>query len=154
VPEFIRDEQFTYVRCVVTRLQPISLGTRITRDELRQVPFARVSVGQPVVVKCRARRQRRAADPHGGDRWLTRFASGPYRACRRLEGDDPLLGVLAVGARSSEPEPRGSAPTEPLDHGLRSPTATQGALVGRMLAGSVSASISSTSWLDATRHFC
>jgi len=44
VPEFLRDEQFTYVRCVATRLQPIIPGSSITRDELKQVPFARVSV--------------------------------------------------------------------------------------------------------------
>jgi hypothetical protein len=45
VPEFLRDEQFTYVRWVATRLQPIILRRRITRDELRQAPFARVSAG-------------------------------------------------------------------------------------------------------------
>jgi hypothetical protein len=43
VPEVLRDEQFTYVRWVATRLQPIILRRRITRDELRQVPVARVS---------------------------------------------------------------------------------------------------------------
>ena len=43
MPEFLRDEQFTNVRWVATRLQPIILRRRITREELRQVPFARVS---------------------------------------------------------------------------------------------------------------
>jgi hypothetical protein len=43
VPEFLRDEQFTYVRSVATRLQPIILRRTITRDELQYVPFARVT---------------------------------------------------------------------------------------------------------------
>ena len=111
MPEFLRDEQFTYVRCVATRLQPIILRRSITRDELRQVPFARVSaehrswwsakhggsgVQHILTVECPA--------PESLDRWqragrpelpaaALRAAPGgtaPLGGCRYLVGNNTL----------------------------------------------------------------